>query len=215
MKPLETWNPKATALLQKSILQCLKLLIDEKTSTTSSDNDDIKNKLQKHNGYYEFLNEFLKSFPSLIQNSEKGGGGSQEIWPFLTELIQVPILSRIPKQFYNQHVALCLQLLSLVPEKHPFYSALTQLDSSEWILAFCRGLVKDHKAQNKECVAFLIASQTFSSKLQEVLLKEDDVGGGMTSEEATLLLTSIKYGKYTKLRVNWVFARCHIHGFIF
>ena len=194
MKPLETWNSKATALLQKSILQCLKLLIDEKTSTptSSDDDDDIKNKLQKHNSYYEFLNEFLKSFPSLIQNCEKG----QEIWPFLTELIQVQILSHIPKQFYNQHVALCLQLLSLVPEKQPFYSALTQLDSSQWILAFCRGLVKDHKAQNKECVAFLIASQTFSSKLQEVLLKEDDVGGGMTSEEATLLLTSIKYGKY-------------------
>ena len=56
--------------------------------------------------------------------------------------------------------------------------------------------MKDHKAQNKECVAFLIASETFSSKLQEVLLKEED---GLTSEEATLVLTSIKYGKFTLL----------------
>ena len=184
MKPLETWNPKATTLLQKSILNCMKLLID---TTISTDEEDIK-QTQNQQHCYEFLNEFLKSFPSLIISEKEG----QEIWPFLTDLIQVPILSRIPKQSFNQHVALCLQLLSLVPEKHSFYSALTQLDSSEWILAFCRGLVKDHKAQNKECVAFLIASETFSSKLQEVLLKTD---GRMTSEEATLVLTSIKYGK--------------------
>ena len=64
--------------------------------------------------------------------------------------------------------------------------------------------MKDHKAQNKECVAFLIASETFSSKLQEVLLKEED---GLTSEEATLVLTSIKYGKFKfKGRSIYVFT---------
>ena len=85
MKSLETWNPKATTLLQKSILQCLKLLITEEKTQ------------DKQNCYYEFLNEFLKSFPNLIISEQEG----QEIWPFLTDLIQVPILSRIPKQSFR------------------------------------------------------------------------------------------------------------------
>ena len=79
-----------------------------------------------------------------------------------------------------------------MPEKHVFYSSLTQLDSSEWLLAFCRGLVQD-QTQNKECVAFLIASETFSSNLQNILSKEEE----LTKEETTLVLTSIKYGKHT------------------
>ena len=85
MKSLETWNPKATPLLQKSILQCLKLLIDDEKTTEDKQN------------CYEFLNEFLKSFPNLIISEQEG----QEIWPFLTDLIQVPILSRIPKQSFR------------------------------------------------------------------------------------------------------------------
>ena len=174
--PLENWSSKSNQLLHNCLLHNLQTISKASTNLQSA---SVVN--------YTFAGQMLKYFPSLVEENK-------DLWCFLTELIShlEPNLSQVSSQLLSQHVQLCLQLLNLVPEKERFYSTLTSLKCSEWLLAFCEGLIhQEESLQNKECISVLISSDNFLAKIQDILCKNEE----LTKQESTLLLTSIKYGK--------------------
>ena len=174
--PLENWSPESSQLLHDCLLHNLQAISKASKNLQSA---SVVN--------YTFAGQMLKSFPRLVKENK-------DLWCFLTELITnlEPNLSQVSSQLLSLHVQLCLQLLNLVPEKQSFYSALTSLKCSEWLLAFCEGLIhQEESPQNKECISVLISSDNFLAKIQDILCKNEE----LTKQESTLLLTSIKYGK--------------------
>ena len=133
-----------------------------------------------------FAIKILECFPEIRVNSEQ-----------FMNLIDAKFLSNLTSKGkkLDTHVELCATLLAKEnpSEQKKFYDTILQFDNQDWVFTFVSGLLKKPLQGDQESIKTLICGESFMPKLLEAVKNSDK---GLTEEGITLLLASMKYGKF-------------------